>query len=335
VIWSVEPMSRNSTKKKSIRDELSQIDSSPIPDLVRIKEQEDTLHERLSKMETAKDRVSAAVYEKVREDYQTRLAQLDLEGRPLKEKARTEYSRLCALQAQAERLLEEASLVKEEIEFRLELGEFDDKEFKERLAQCEDALEEPRALLKEAENLRQQFRQVFRSEDQLEDSAPAATSLPAEPPATVPGSSSEATLLSVTRPTTPNSNRPADTMALSAGPRPQRADRGQNAEIDPAGAEMTHVTAQLVLMIDGHPEKRFILKPGANSIGRSPKNQVPLLTAEVSRQHAEIALCDRGYRILDLESDNGIFVNGEQVKDRILADGDVIRIGTHEMLFRA
>ncbi len=48
----------------------------------------------------------------------------------------------------------------------------------------------------------------------------------------------------------------------------------------------------------------------------------------MSRRHARISLgADHHYFIKDLRSQNGTFVNGEQVTDACLADGDRIKIG--------
>jgi hypothetical protein len=71
---------------------LGKIDVSTIAELVRIKGEEKILRERLARMDSSREKVSAVVYERVRTDYQTRDG-LDTEAR-LKESARREYAKL-------------------------------------------------------------------------------------------------------------------------------------------------------------------------------------------------------------------------------------------------
>ncbi|HMF09872.1 MAG TPA: FHA domain-containing protein, partial [Thermoanaerobaculia bacterium] len=56
--------------------------------------------------------------------------------------------------------------------------------------------------------------------------------------------------------------------------------------------------------------------------------------AEVSRHHANVVFTADGYRIVDLNSGNGILVNGKRVTDWLLNDGDVIQIGMEKLTFR-
>lgn len=69
-------------------------------------------------------------------------------------------------------------------------------------------------------------------------------------------------------------------------------------------------------------------------IGRHPECDIVLESAIVSRQHAELYLEDSGYRVKDLESRNGTFVNGKLIGGpTLLNDGDSIRICDIEMVF--
>ena len=68
-------------------------------------------------------------------------------------------------------------------------------------------------------------------------------------------------------------------------------------------------------------------------LGRSPKCDVMIDEDGVSRRHAQLELTVEGaVQIVDLESRNGTFVNGEQISRRILADGDKIQIGSTSIL---
>ena len=51
-------------------------------------------------------------------------------------------------------------------------------------------------------------------------------------------------------------------------------------------------------------------------------------------RHAEVLLDSRGYVVRDLGSNNGTFVNEEQVTEAKLKDGGVVRIGLTSLVFR-
>jgi hypothetical protein len=71
------------------------------------------------------------------------------------------------------------------------------------------------------------------------------------------------------------------------------------------------------------------------TIGSVAGNTVLLTDTGVSRKHVGIKRVDGGYELADLGSTNGVYVNGEKVARRKLEVGDVIRVGTTEMVFRA
>lgn len=70
------------------------------------------------------------------------------------------------------------------------------------------------------------------------------------------------------------------------------------------------------------------------SIGRSEENIVFLKNHEASRKHAEVRKLDDGWVIIDLDSKNGVSVNGNPVKEQKLRHGDVIKIGLARIFFR-
>jgi phosphatidylserine/phosphatidylglycerophosphate/cardiolipin synthase-like enzyme len=72
---------------------------------------------------------------------------------------------------------------------------------------------------------------------------------------------------------------------------------------------------------------RFPLFAGENSIGRSSSNDIVISHPSVSRLHAKVVLDDRTYRLIDLESQNGTYLNGVQVKNEVaIRPGDIIGI---------
>ncbi len=84
----------------------------------------------------------------------------------------------------------------------------------------------------------------------------------------------------------------------------------------------------------GAEEKKFSLEAVETNIGRQESNEVTLLDRSVSRVHAQIINKKYYYLIRDLNSTNGVQVNGEFVKQRQLVDGDKVSLGEIELEFR-
>lgn len=75
----------------------------------------------------------------------------------------------------------------------------------------------------------------------------------------------------------------------------------------------------------------YRIKPGKNTLGRKPDNDMVISDQSASRLHAEIFYQDNLLVIYDLKSTNGTYVNRERVNDPVvLHSGDQIRIGQLE-----
>lgn len=81
--------------------------------------------------------------------------------------------------------------------------------------------------------------------------------------------------------------------------------------------------------------ERISLGEFVATIGRLPECTVTLVDTNVSRHHAEIRPDGTKYRVVDLGSTNGTFVNGARVAEHPLADGDVITCGSTKIVFEA
>ncbi len=68
-------------------------------------------------------------------------------------------------------------------------------------------------------------------------------------------------------------------------------------------------------------------------IGRSLAADLRFDDPTVSRRHALVVRQPDGVRLLDDRSLNGVFVNGERVDGRTLADGDEIIVGRYRLCF--
>jgi pSer/pThr/pTyr-binding forkhead associated (FHA) protein len=82
------------------------------------------------------------------------------------------------------------------------------------------------------------------------------------------------------------------------------------------------------LEIESGTDSRMVPLPSeVTHLGRGISADVRLDDATVSRRHAVIVSDQRGVRILDDRSMNGVFVNGQRVTEAQLADGDAIQLG--------
>lgn len=94
---------------------------------------------------------------------------------------------------------------------------------------------------------------------------------------------------------------------------------------------------------DGMPAGSLLLPDGNRVpvesepvlIGRLPECAVVLDDPNVSRRHAEIRRRDDDVVLVDLQSTNGTRVNGVPVRERTLADGDEISVGTTTITFES
>lgn len=68
------------------------------------------------------------------------------------------------------------------------------------------------------------------------------------------------------------------------------------------------------------PERRCV-------VGRADTCEVQLEGAKISREHAELAPVGSAFGIRDLQSRNGLWVNGQRVEATALMNGDTVRLG--------
>ena len=84
---------------------------------------------------------------------------------------------------------------------------------------------------------------------------------------------------------------------------------------------------------DGDQVRIVALDREWTRVGRSLAADVRFDDPTVSRRHALIVRQADGVRVLDDRSLNGVFVNGERVEWRVLADGDEIVVGRYRLHF--
>ena len=77
----------------------------------------------------------------------------------------------------------------------------------------------------------------------------------------------------------------------------------------------------------------FPLNEAAISLGRESANRICVSDLSVSRRHCVFEKEEEQFRVTDLNSRNGTFINGVPVKERWLEHGDEVKIGDSVFLF--
>ena len=81
------------------------------------------------------------------------------------------------------------------------------------------------------------------------------------------------------------------------------------------------------LIISNGRSEREILLVGNIIIGRDPACHISEPDPLLSRRHAEVIANVHGVSVRDLNSRNGILVNGEKTREQVLLPGDVVQLG--------
>jgi type II secretory pathway predicted ATPase ExeA len=108
----------------------------------------------------------------------------------------------------------------------------------------------------------------------------------------------------------------------------------QRAGEDDTATHMQPPVGRVVLALQGAVVSEALLAPGRFVIGRTTDNDLQIDSKFVSRHHAQIVTTREGSSIEDLNSTNGIFVRGRRIRRSKLAEGDVVKIGVHELIYQ-
>ncbi len=91
----------------------------------------------------------------------------------------------------------------------------------------------------------------------------------------------------------------------------------------------------LIRVVLYHPdggEERYSFEEREVSIGRSSDNKIVLKRTDVSRRHAKLLLFEGNLILLDLNSENGTFLNGEKISlPKLVQPGDLVEIGDYKL----
>mgnify|MGYP001811768720 CR=1 FL=1 len=84
---------------------------------------------------------------------------------------------------------------------------------------------------------------------------------------------------------------------------------------------------------DGKLVGEYYFEAGRIIIGRAPDSEIFVDSRYVSRHHAQIVSSDDGCFVEDLNSTNGIHLNGKPAQKQLLSDGDVISVDDNHFAY--
>jgi EAL domain-containing protein (putative c-di-GMP-specific phosphodiesterase class I) len=85
--------------------------------------------------------------------------------------------------------------------------------------------------------------------------------------------------------------------------------------------------------VPGEAPHRILLDQVPFRIGRSMTAHYVIYSRQVSKEHTEIVREGKDFRIRDLGSTNGTFVNGQRIAESALSNGDIIHVAHKELRF--
>ena len=138
------------------------------------------------------------------------------------------------------------------------------------------------------------------------------------------------------RPLSPESAEPAveSTSVLhleqDSEPEAEATDTGSE---DGVVERLRSGTALLVVRRGPASGARFLLDADVTTAGRHPDSDIFLDDITVSRHHAEFTRAGDTFKLRDMGSLNGTYVNRSRIDDTTLISGDEVQIGKYRLLF--
>ncbi len=154
--------------------------------------------------------------------------------------------------------------------------------------------------------------------------AAAATSVTAPPPAAA--ATASAARVSPTEPVPARTSSPEPIEAQPTIPVRTLGEMSPKGEAAPAPARLVVLSTELAGM-------EFMLGRASVVIGRTDENDVQLNHRSISRHHAKVVRDGDRYTIVDLQSANGVRVNGDDYERIELNPGDIVELGHVKMRF--
>jgi len=137
----------------------------------------------------------------------------------------------------------------------------------------------------------------------------------------------------------PSEPAPAETTTTVTFGAPAKVESEERASLNAADAAAVDAlpagSALLVVQRGPGAGSRYLLDTDLSTVGRHPESDIFLDDITVSRRHVEFRRQDSRFRVHDVGSLNGTYLNGDRVDDAELQNGDEVRIGKFRLIFFA
>jgi pSer/pThr/pTyr-binding forkhead associated (FHA) protein len=137
----------------------------------------------------------------------------------------------------------------------------------------------------------------------------------------------------------PHDEAPSESTATITFGAPAKPDAEERAALNDADAAAVDAlpsgSALLVVQRGPSAGSRFLLDTDLVGAGRHPESEIFLDDVTVSRRHAEFRRGADGYRVADVGSLNGTYVNRDRIDEVELQNGDEVQIGKYRLVYFA
>jgi chromosome segregation ATPase len=298
------------------------INQALLEEASKIKQELSLIKERIDKIEAKKTEVSPTVYQKVKQDYFNKLNEIQSALLEKKTDIDKELSGLYETRSKVSENLEQHKEELEEIKFRHDLGEYDDKAFAEKSREDTEKITKFEKVLSAINTNISRYEALFADEEMFssENTEPSLKKHKAKPQKAQPA----------------KEDTDYDIAAEEKNYFSPETDKiAQPQEPSSEFTKKTTLTGNArIIVIEGEQAGQEYKMKKETTIGRANTNTIVLKDAKVSRQHAVIKQTGADFIVIDLNSSNGVSVNHERVKEHVLGDGDQIQIGDHVMQFK-
>ncbi|WP_092864981.1 FHA domain-containing protein [Quadrisphaera sp. DSM 44207] len=121
--------------------------------------------------------------------------------------------------------------------------------------------------------------------------------------------------------------------AVPAAPGGEDLEAGLSTDEQRSIDALPEGSALLVVQRGPNAGARFLLDADRTTAGRGPSSDIFLDDVTVSRKHAEFVRDGEAFRVRDVGSLNGTYVNRDRVDDVVLHAGDEVQIGKYRLTF--
>jgi len=310
-----------------------------IENLSSLQKERDVFLDRIEKLNEKANSISDIVYKKIKGDYETKVNTLNSEIYPLLEELSLRKSELDTEIKKYEEELKEYMVEKEEIEVRMELGEFEEGEAEKLLKKLEkensgnfDTLNNLKEVMANIEDaLKSEVNNDFNTisadseSEQVEDSEPMELEDQVEEQVGVGENTNVDELPEELPPLPPEINtEPKENLGGTVVMEPQINFTDSATSGD---STMLFSSPILEIVSGALAGTEFRVKMGTTNIGSGNDNDIVLNEPTIAPKHAQIIFGPDGFTIYDFNSPTGVEVNGSKVSEYLLKNEDVIQIG--------